>query len=92
MRRMLPVEPLLEHIDGLDALSAAHQLGVSDKTVTRWRTGQRKGLTIGNADRYACALGLHPGLVWGDAWWDYPTRYDRDNARNTVRRAARAAS
>jgi plasmid maintenance system antidote protein VapI len=89
---MLPLDPLLDRLDGLPAHAAAEQLGVTRETVERWRTGRRSGLTPGNADRYACALGLHPGIVWGDAWWALPTRYDRDNARNAVRRAARAAS
>lgn len=26
-------------------------------------------LTSRQADRFACKLGLHPGIVWGADWW-----------------------
>ena len=43
----------------------AARLGVSTRTVWRWRAG---GLTVDQADRAAIAAGWHPGTVW-DTWW-----------------------
>jgi len=43
----------------------AAQLGVTARTVWRWR---RTGLTDRQADRAAIAAGWHPGAIW-DTWW-----------------------
>ena len=43
----------------------ADRLGVSTRTVWRWRTS---GLTTEQADRAAVAAGWHPGTIW-DTWW-----------------------
>lgn len=44
----------------------AHQVtGIRLETIARWR---REGLPPFAADRMACALGFHPGLVWPE-WW-----------------------
>lgn len=47
-------------------------LGAGNRTAARQRAQhiKRLGLTEWQADRLAIALGLHPSLVWGDAWWD----------------------
>lgn len=45
----------------------ARALGVSNRQVYRWRHGAV--LRWSTADRVACALGLHPAEIWGDAWW-----------------------
>lgn len=42
--------------------STARRLGIDPALLCR-------PLTTGQADRYATALGLHPGDVWGSAWW-----------------------
>lgn len=39
--------------------------GVTRRTIQRYRTN---GLTDAGADRIACALGIHPALLWPD-WW-----------------------
>ena len=44
---------------------AAIQLGVRRDDIPRYR---RHGLTPRMADRLAIRAGLHPLLVWGDAW------------------------
>lgn len=28
-------------------------------------------VTLYTADRMACAIGMHPAEIWGDAWWDH---------------------
>lgn len=43
----------------------AARLGVSTRTVWRWRAS---GLTAHQADRAAIAAGWHPGSIW-DTWW-----------------------
>ena len=45
---------------------AARRLRVSMSTMKRLRS---TGLTVWQADVYACRAGLHPGLVWPE-WWD----------------------
>lgn len=45
----------------------ARLLGVARAQVYEWRHGRR--ISAANADRLACALGLHPAEIWGfDAW------------------------
>lgn len=48
---------------GYDSLrSVARQLGIDAAVLCR-------PLSANQADRYATKLGLHPGDVWGLAWW-----------------------
>lgn len=42
-------------------------LGVHRCTVER---AKRDGLTAERADKWAIKLGLHPGAVWPDLWWE----------------------
>lgn len=42
--------------------SVARSLGVDAAVLCR-------PLTSAQADRFAIKLGLHPGTVWGAAWW-----------------------
>lgn len=49
---------------GLGALAV--MVGVSHRTTRRW---MQLGMTEWQADRAACAVGLHPSLVWGELWW-----------------------
>lgn len=59
--------PADEHADTLwSTRHLATILGVSRRTIFRWR---QHGLNAVQADRAACRLDLHPGLIWGDAWW-----------------------
>ena len=52
----------LERAAGTTSKAAlARAIGVADRTVFRW---QRRGLSDCQADRAACALGLHPSNVW----------------------------
>ena len=60
-----PFADLEAHLNPESAASLAQRLGVSARTVWRWRAS---GLTAVQADRVACACGLHPGVVW-TAWW-----------------------
>jgi len=53
------------HLDPGPTASIGRSLGVTARTVWRWRS---TGLTELQADRAAIAAGLHPGTVW-DTWW-----------------------
>lgn len=44
----------------------AQLVGVSDRTITRWRKSGRILWHV--ADEAACALGMHPLNIWGDDW------------------------
>lgn len=34
-----------------------------------WHVTERGGFNWRQADEWACRIGLHPSLVWGDLWW-----------------------
>jgi hypothetical protein len=65
--RTLPSAPVLERLGDTDDETSARQLGVSSRTIVRWRGGQRMRITT--ADRAAVALGYHPAQLWPE-WWD----------------------
>ena len=54
------------HLEPTPTRVLAERLGVSARTVWRWRAS---GLNPTQADRAAIALGLHPGSVWA-SWWN----------------------
>lgn len=43
-----------------------------------------RGLTVWEADRLATRLGLHPSLIWGEAWWT--ARHEADETSRLFRR------
>lgn len=49
---------------GLRAL--ARDAGVSEDLPRLWAM---RGISEEKADRAACAIGLHPAIVWGAVWW-----------------------
>ncbi len=59
------IADLEAHLGPESTAMIARSLGVSTRTVWRWRS---TGLTELQADRAAIAAGLHPGTVW-DTWW-----------------------
>lgn len=70
-----PAAPLIAHAvnetrrhhdDGATICDLAHRLGVTRRTVQRWRT---TGLTDVSADHAAVRLGAHPLEIWPD-WCD----------------------
>ncbi len=65
-----PLDPLVDVVAGRvgpapSASQVACQVGVTERTVLRWRTN---GLTRDAADRCATALYLHPVNIWDE--WD----------------------
>ena len=73
---LAPLEAILTIRYGPFEGDHCHQLarlvGVSERTIYRARMA---GLTIWQADRYACAAGLHPALVW-DHWFTEDEAHD----------------
>lgn len=68
-----PIEPLVEIVAGRvgpgpSAEAVAQRVGVTERTVLRWR---HNGLTRNAADHAATALYLHPVNIWDE--WDAPT-------------------
>ena len=59
------IADLEAHLGPASTATIARSLGVTTRTVWRWRSA---GLTELQADRAAIAAGLHPGTVW-DTWW-----------------------
>lgn len=57
-----PVESFVAH---LSSQEIADLIGCERSSVRHWRRGTRM-LTVWKADEFACALGLHPLLLWPD--------------------------
>jgi hypothetical protein len=53
---------LIEATDSDSLRTVARRLGIDPALLCR-------PLSANQADRYATRLGLHPGEVWGVAWW-----------------------
>lgn len=64
--RPYPMAELERAMRARSSLDAGERLHVSGATLNRLRSS---GLTVWEADRYACRAGLHPGWVW-DSWWE----------------------
>ena len=60
------IEPLIEVVGSAEMV--AIRTGIPRRSVERWKAAGRINLI--SADRAACALGLYPTDIWGDAWWD----------------------
>lgn len=60
-----PLQPLLDAC-GYGRRHLAHHVGVSSAHILR---AGRRGLTDTEADEWAIRAGLHPALVWGEAWF-----------------------
>lgn len=54
----------------MDNSEVAQALGTSRDVITKWKQGVNNMIPWWRADHYAIHLGTHPGLVWGDEWWD----------------------
>jgi len=61
---LFPLGPLVAAVGhgGVEDRRVALAVRVSIRTVTRWRAAG--GLSERQADRAACALGLHPAEIW----------------------------
>lgn len=85
MPNYLPSAPLLEHIDaaarraGYEGRSQFVQTHLGGGTTALTKAETRGKVTEDYADRMAYALGLHPVLIWGDAWF-VPWPEDDDEA------------
>lgn len=78
----LPFAPLLSLVEthgGLAALGLSHREDDSAERTRHlertmrvyWRSRKRGWIGLYEADRFAVqVLGLHPCMVWGQAWWD----------------------
>jgi hypothetical protein len=60
-----PLEALLRYT-GQSQAAFARRIGVCATTVRR---AEQRGLTDRQADRWAIAVGVHPSLIWGPAWF-----------------------
>lgn len=65
----LPMQPLLDWIGGrpLSDFGWDHRGWQSATFRHRRRIGT---ITVEQADRLACSLGLHPVEIWHEEWWD----------------------
>lgn len=75
----LPVAPLVAEVGSVAAL--ALRIGVDRRLVYR---AMHRGVSVWKADRWACALGLHPCEVWGDLWWGAAVESPRSELADEV--------
>lgn len=72
-RIRLPYEDLPAVMRAQSDRQVAEQLGLSSRTVIRWRL--EGGVPLHTADRVAAMLGMHPNDIWGsgfdEAWTDW---------------------
>lgn len=61
-----PIAPLLERISDLNNTHAAQVLGVSRRTVIRWRQRPHHAIWLSEADRIAARLGEHLDEIWDE--------------------------
>lgn len=59
---------LIAHLEPEPLRSIARRLQIDPALLCR-------PLTTNQADRYATRLGLHPGEIWGAAWWRPTARH-----------------
>lgn len=64
--QMFPFEPVESFLDETRATELSAILGVCADSVNKYR---KKGMTVDEADRASCAIGMHPSLIWDD--WTY---------------------
>lgn len=89
--RVLPLQPLLDLTELLGPCDIASLCGVARETVYRWRAGDTTTITVGDADRMAIRMGMHPAEIWGDHWWNIPDILDPRDRKREWRRAQKAA-
>jgi len=63
---VFPLAPLEAAAGHLSARALALQLGVTRRTVNRWRRAGR--VPAGQADTAAVRLGHHPAEIWPTEW------------------------
>jgi hypothetical protein len=80
-RAALPLKPLWDIAraqaddPGMSVVEFAHACRTTERAVTRWRSNGMVPWI--SADEAAVALGLHPMLVWGNAWLNVKDDFDR---------------
>lgn len=81
----LPIEPLYNIAAGMSdnprftQAEFARMINVTQRAITRWKSAG--GIPWTSADEAAIRLGLHPMLVWGDAWLNVKGDYDKIRRR-----------
>lgn len=77
IRRRWPAEPLFRLTQTHNNRELANMLQVSAKRVEH---AVSRGLNDKIADEFACRLGMHPAMVWGD-WFDAVAELDEAGLR-----------
>lgn len=86
-RAALPIEPLYNIVAGsadaeMTTTEFARRLNTTTVAVNRWR--RQGGIPWVSADEAAIAIGLHPLVVWGDAWLNVKGDFDKLAAQATA--------
>lgn len=87
-RAALPLEPLYSIVTSttghteMTNTEFARRVNTTVVAVNRWK--KQGGIPWVSADEAAVAIGLHPLLVWGDAWLNVKGDFDRLAAQATA--------
>jgi len=65
-RPRLPYQPLAAWLGDNAPQQIVAATGRDRSTAWRWA---ERGITDIEADKVACAFGVHPAVIWGDWWW-----------------------
>lgn len=92
-RRMRPLLPRLPVAPLKDACRR-HDTTLNELAlragIASTRAYRADGLSWGDADKLAVALGYHPSGIWGDDWWSVDADYERVRAASEVRASRRS--
>jgi transcriptional regulator with XRE-family HTH domain len=88
----LPIEPLYSIAAGMSdnprftQAEFARMINVTQRAINRWKS--KGGIPWTSADEAAIAIGLHPMLVWGDAWLNVKGDFEKlaDEAERDIER------
>lgn len=71
-QKLLPIKDLLDFAGkDFDRDALAEVLGVHKDTIRGWHSAPI-GIDKYKADEYANRLGVHPSIIWGNAWYRVP--------------------
>lgn len=79
VERLFPLGPLVEIAASWFDISANQLRAIVGVNTATWTAAWDEGLTFVLADRWSVMLGLHPVIVWGDAWIHHALN-DQDRA------------
>lgn len=70
----LSIKPLVKFCDGMSDELMAEIFCLKPESIRQWRSKENRRIDKFKADEYANRLGVHPSIIWGNAWFQIPLR------------------